>query len=152
MVLIAGHAFIVFGRRHTKEEEELRKLKSSGMGTVILKDLQEKKRYEHWKQENLDPRNASRTPSASKEPMYRMRYESPVGASPSRNLDHQKPFYEDEFDRSTSYRGSVGRAIGNATSYNGKQNGRGTGEMYMGGRTKYIMCSTRWVRMLVKFV
>ncbi|XP_041774433.1 actin-binding LIM protein 2 isoform X3 [Anopheles merus] len=105
-------------KRHTKEEEELRKLKSSGMGTVILKDLQEKKRYEHWKQENLDPRNASRTPSASKEPMYRMRYESPVGASPSRNLDHQKPFYEDEFDRSTSYRGSVGRAIGNATSYN----------------------------------
>ncbi|XP_053675466.1 actin-binding LIM protein 2 isoform X2 [Anopheles nili] len=105
-------------KRHTKEEEELRKLKSSGMGTVILKDLQEKKRYEHWKQENLDPRNASRTPSASKEPMNRMRYESPVGASPSRNLDHQKPFYEDEFDRSTSYRGSVGRAIGNATSYN----------------------------------
>uniref|UniRef100_A0A182QPJ1 Actin-binding LIM protein 1 n=1 Tax=Anopheles farauti TaxID=69004 RepID=A0A182QPJ1_9DIPT len=105
-------------KRHTKEEEELRKLKSSGMGTVILKDLQEKKRYEHWKQENLDPRNASRTPSASKEPVHRMRYESPVGASPSRNLDHQKPFYEDEFDRSTSYRGSVGRAIGNATSYN----------------------------------
>ncbi|XP_035907143.1 actin-binding LIM protein 2 isoform X3 [Anopheles stephensi] len=105
-------------KHHTKEEEELRKLKSSGMGTVILKDLQEKKRYEHWKQENLDPRNASRTPSAAKEPMNRMRYESPVGASPSRNLDHQKPFYEDEFDRSTSYRGSVGRAIGNATSYN----------------------------------
>uniref|UniRef100_A0AAG5D847 LIM zinc-binding domain-containing protein n=1 Tax=Anopheles atroparvus TaxID=41427 RepID=A0AAG5D847_ANOAO len=105
--------------RHMKEEEELRKLKSSGMGTVILKDLQEKKRYEHWKQENLDPRNASRTPSASKVPVHRMRYESPVGASPSRNLDHQKPFYEEEFDRSTSYRGSVGRAIGNATSYNG---------------------------------
>ncbi|XP_035784474.1 actin-binding LIM protein 3-like isoform X1 [Anopheles albimanus] len=108
----------VTDKRHNKEEEELRKLKSSGMGTVILKDLQEKKRYEHWKQENLDPRNASRTPSAAKEPTYRMRYESPVGASPSRNLDHQKPFYEEEFERSTSYRGSVGRAIGNATSYN----------------------------------
>lgn len=48
------------------------------------------------------------------------RYESPVGASPSRNLDHQKPFEEEMFDRSTNYRGSVGRAIGNATSYNGK--------------------------------
>lgn len=49
------------------------------------------------------------------------RYESPIGASPSRNLDHQKPFYEDEmFDRSTSYRGSLGKSLGNAPSYNGK--------------------------------
>ena len=91
------------------------------MSTVILKDIQERAKYQQWKQQNLDPRNASRTPSASKEPTYRLRYESPLGASPSRNLDHQKPFYDDEmFDRSTSYRGSVGRAIGNAPSYNGK--------------------------------
>lgn len=49
------------------------------------------------------------------------RYESPIGASPSRNLDHQKPFNEDEmFDRSTSYRGSLGKSLGNAPSYNGK--------------------------------
>ncbi|XP_058466451.1 actin-binding LIM protein 3 isoform X1 [Malaya genurostris] len=105
-------------RRLRKEEEELSKLKSSGMGKVILKDLQEHKKYETWKRENLDPRNASRTPSASKEPNYRLRYESPVGASPSRNLDHQRPYEEEYFDRSTSYRGSVGRAIGNAPSYN----------------------------------
>lgn len=52
---------------------------------------------------------------------YSFRYESPIGASPSRNLDHQKPFYEDEmFDRSTSYRGSLGKSLGNAPSYNGK--------------------------------
>lgn len=51
---------------------------------------------------------------------FRFRYESPIGASPSRNLDHQKPFYDEEFDRSTSYRGSVGRALGSAPSYNGK--------------------------------
>ncbi|XP_065092231.1 actin-binding LIM protein 2 isoform X2 [Ochlerotatus camptorhynchus] len=101
-----------------KEEEELSKLKSSGMGKVILKDLQEHKKYEHWKRENLDPRNASRTPSASKEPTYRLRYESPVGASPSRNLDHHRPVEDEYFDRSTSYRGSVGRAIGSAPSYN----------------------------------
>lgn len=105
-------------RRLRREEEELSKLKSSGMGKVILKDLQEQKKYENWKRENLDPRNASRTPSASKEPTYRLRYESPVGASPSRNLDHQRPYEEEYFDRSTSYRGSVGRAIGNAPSYN----------------------------------
>ncbi|XP_029726610.2 actin-binding LIM protein 2 isoform X1 [Aedes albopictus] len=104
--------------RLQKEEEELSKLKSSGMGKVILKDLQEHKKYEHWKRENLDPRNASRTPSASKEPTYRLRYESPVGASPSRNLDHHRPGEDEYFDRSTSYRGSVGRAIGNAPSYN----------------------------------
>lgn len=103
-----------------KEEEELKKI-NSGMGAVILKDLKEHAKYRKWKQQHIDPRNASRTPSASKEPMYRLRYESPIGASPSRQLDHQKPFYEDEtmFDRSTSYRGSVGRSLGTAPSYNG---------------------------------
>ncbi|KAG4080226.1 hypothetical protein HA402_008297 [Bradysia odoriphaga] len=101
-----------------KEEEELSKINSS-MGAVILKDLKEHAKNRKWKQHNIDPRNASRTPSASKEPVYRLRYESPIGASPSRHLDHQKPFYEDEvFERSTSYRGSVGRSIGNAPSYN----------------------------------
>lgn len=104
-----------------KEEEELKKL-NSGMGAVILKDLKEHAKYRKWKQQHMDPRNASRTPSASREPAYRLRYESPIGASPSRQLDHQKPFYDDDpaFERSTSYRGSVGRSIGNAPSYNGK--------------------------------
>lgn len=104
-----------------KEEEELTKI-NSGMGAVILKDLKEHAKYRKWKQQHMDPRNASRTPSASKEPVYRLRYESPIGASPSRHLDHQKPFYDEEnsFERSTSYRGSVGRSIGNAPSYNGK--------------------------------
>ncbi|XP_055381382.1 actin-binding LIM protein 3 isoform X2 [Condylostylus longicornis] len=104
--------------RLKKEAEELEKL-NSNMGSVIARDLKEAVRYRKWKQQNLDPRNASRTPSASKEPVYKLRYESPVGASPSRNADHQKPFYDDEiFDRSTSYRGSVGKSLGNAPSYN----------------------------------
>lgn len=92
------------------------------MGAVILKDLKEHAKYRKWKQHHIDPRNASRTPSASKELMYRLRYESPIGASPSRHLDHQKPFYDDEvtFDRSTSYRGSVGRSLGTTPSYNGE--------------------------------
>lgn len=120
---------------------------NSGIGSAIAKDLKEHARYKKWKQQNLDPRNASRTPSAAKEPILKLRcaelivklhkyfelscdfyffpamnrYESPVGASPSRNLDHQKPFYEEEmFDRSTSYRGSLGKSLGNAPSYNGK--------------------------------
>lgn len=103
-----------------KEEEELKKIKS-GMGAVILKDLKEHAKYRKWKQQHIDPRNASRTPSASKELMHRLRYESPVGASPSRQLDHQKPFDDEQmFDRSTSYRGSVGRSLGTTPSYNGK--------------------------------
>lgn len=104
-----------------KEENELAKI-GNGMGGVFLKDLKENAKKEKWRQQNVDPRNASRTPSASKEPIYKLRYESAIGASPSRNSDHQKPFYEDEvtFDRSTSYRGSVGRNIGSTPSYNGK--------------------------------
>ncbi|XP_065372568.1 actin-binding LIM protein 3 isoform X2 [Calliphora vicina] len=104
--------------RLQREAKELEKL-NSGIGSVIAKDLKETAKYRKWKQQNLDPRNASRTPSASKEPVYKLRYESPIGASPSRHLDHQKPFYEDEiFDRSTSYRGSLGKSLGNAPSYN----------------------------------
>ncbi|KAL5282961.1 ABLIM3 family protein [Megaselia abdita] len=104
--------------RLKKEAEKLEKL-NSGIGSAIAKDLKEHAKYRKWKQQHLDPRNASRTPSASKEPVYKLRYESPIGASPSRNLDHQKPFYEDEyFERSTCYRGSIGKSIGNATSYN----------------------------------
>ncbi|XP_034665523.1 actin-binding LIM protein 3 isoform X3 [Drosophila subobscura] len=105
-------------RRLQREAEQLEKL-NSGIGSVIAKDLKEHAKYRKWKQNNLDPRNASRTPSASKEPIYKLRYESPIGASPSRHLDAQKPFYEDEmFDRSTSYRGSLGKSLGNAPSYN----------------------------------
>lgn len=48
------------------------------------------------------------------------RYESPLGASPSRNLDHSRPYEDELFDRSISYRGSVGRAIGAGNSYNGE--------------------------------
>lgn len=61
-----------------------------------------------------------RTPSANKEPSYRLRYDNPIGASPSRNMDHPKPFDEDDFDRSTSCRStSLGRSS-NVPSYNGE--------------------------------
>lgn len=96
---------------------------------------------------HMDPRNASRTPSASKEPTYRLRYQSPVNAckfldiifqiyfskdfylpnfdffvlAPSRNVDHPRPWEEEELmDRSSSYRSSVGRSVGAIPSYNGK--------------------------------
>ncbi|XP_017768153.1 PREDICTED: actin-binding LIM protein 3-like isoform X3 [Nicrophorus vespilloides] len=100
-----------------REEQELLKC-ASGIGKVFLKDVKEREKLKQWKAANLDPRNASRTPSANKEPTYRLRYESPVGASPSRNLDHPKPFDEDDFDRTISCRSSMGRSIGQIPSYN----------------------------------
>ncbi|XP_076266584.1 actin binding LIM protein Uncoordinated 115a isoform X6 [Rhynchophorus ferrugineus] len=88
-----------------KEEEELTKI-ASGIGKVFLKNVKEREKIKQYKAANLDPRNASRTPSANKEPTYRLRYDNPMGASPSRNLDHQKPYDEDDFDRSLSCRSS----------------------------------------------
>lgn len=105
--------------RLKKEEEELSKI-ATGIGKVFLKEVKEREKFKQWKASHLDPRNASRTPSANKEPTYRLRYESPIGASPSRNLDHPKPFDEDEFDRSVSCRSSMGRSVGQIPSYNGK--------------------------------
>ncbi|XP_077297355.1 actin binding LIM protein Uncoordinated 115a isoform X2 [Arctopsyche grandis] len=104
-----------------KEEQELSKIET-GMAKVFLKNVKDREKVKQWKKANLDPRNASRTPSASKEPTYRLRYESPVGASPSRNVDHPRLFDEEEYsltmDRSSSYRGSVGRSVGQIPSYN----------------------------------
>lgn len=105
------------GDKLKKEEEELSKI-ASGIGKVFLRNVREREKLQKWKQSHLDPRNASRCPSATKEPMYRLRYQSPVNASPSRNLDAPRPWEEDEFDRASSYRSSVGRSTGAIHSYN----------------------------------
>ncbi|KAI8423368.1 hypothetical protein MSG28_014369 [Choristoneura fumiferana] len=73
-----------------REHQELAKI-DSGIAQVFLKEVKEREKMQQWKKQNLDPRNASRTPSASREPTYRLRYSSPVGASPSRQLDHARP-------------------------------------------------------------
>ncbi|XP_047512733.1 actin-binding LIM protein 2 isoform X1 [Pieris napi] len=72
-----------------KEEQELSKI-DSGIAQVFLKEVKEREKLQQWKKANLDPRNASRTPSAAREAMSRLRYSSPVGASPSRTLDRAK--------------------------------------------------------------
>lgn len=61
-----------------KEINELSKMSDSGSGAaaVILRDLR-KKRSES---PTLDPRNASRTPSAATEPPNKPRYETPYFA------------------------------------------------------------------------
>ncbi|CAH2059771.1 unnamed protein product, partial [Iphiclides podalirius] len=71
-----------------REENELAKIET-GIAQVFLKEVKEREKLQQWKKQNLDPRNASRTPSAAREAAPRLRYSSPVGASPSRHLDHR---------------------------------------------------------------
>lgn len=86
-----------------KEINELSKMSDSGSGAaaVILRDLR-KKRSES---PTLDPRNASRTPSAATEPPNKPRYETPYFASPSRDLDmltrHRSRSTDNSMSRST---------------------------------------------------
>jgi hypothetical protein len=65
-----------------KEEEELSKI-ATGIGKVFLQNVREREKLRQWKLAHLDPRNASRTPSAAREPAYRLRYESPINACKS---------------------------------------------------------------------
>ncbi|KAG8202041.1 hypothetical protein JTE90_010409 [Oedothorax gibbosus] len=99
-----------------KEEEELTKI-ATGIGKVFLKTVKEREKLKAWKRSNLDPRNASRTPSANKEPPQRLRYFNPVYASPSRDSDHPRPWEEEEFD-GKSFRSSTGRLVGTIPNYN----------------------------------
>lgn len=100
-----------------KEEEELSKI-ATGIGKIFLQNVKEREKLRHWRLRHLDPRNASRTPSANIEPGYRLRYESPINASPSRYLERPRPWGdEEEFDRGSSYRSS-GRSTAAVPSYN----------------------------------
>lgn len=63
------------GEKMSREMEQLSMMTDSGAAAVILKDL--KKKVES---PTLDPRNASRTPSASVEPLQKPRYETPYFA------------------------------------------------------------------------
>jgi len=59
-----------------KEMTELSKIRHSGTAAILLRDLR-KKRSES---PTLDPRNASRTPSAAMEPSNKPRYKTPYFA------------------------------------------------------------------------
>lgn len=94
-----------------REEEELSKI-SSGIGKVFLKEVKEREKNRAWKLANMDPRNASRAPSAKREIPLRLRYDNPVNASPSRDMDRSKPWEEDPeaFEVSSQFRSSGGRS------------------------------------------
>lgn len=78
-----------------KEEEELSKI-ANGIGKIFLKTLKDREKIRAWKRANLDPRNASRTPSATRELPSRLRYDNPTNASPSRDMDRPRPWEEEE--------------------------------------------------------
>ncbi|KAJ8317290.1 hypothetical protein KUTeg_005194 [Tegillarca granosa] len=76
-----------------KEIEEISKFKdTSGIGSVIYKELAERKVRPH---KPLDPWKASRVPSADHEPRYHTRYQSPMFASPSRFVDRPRRAWDD---------------------------------------------------------
>lgn len=85
----------------TKEEAELSKI-ANGIGKIFLQTLKEREKLRAWKRANLDPRNASRTPSATRELPSRLRYDNPTNASPSRDMDRPRPWEEDETGAATS--------------------------------------------------
>ncbi|XP_064630749.1 actin-binding LIM protein 1-like isoform X5 [Lineus longissimus] len=77
-----------------REIEQILKMigEGSGMSAVVLKDLEIKKKRAI--SPTLDPRSASRTPSAAIEPHHKTRYESPVFASPSRDRDRPRMIHK----------------------------------------------------------
>lgn len=81
--------------RFKKEEEELSKI-ASGIGKVFLQTLKEREKLRAWKRANLDPRNSSRTPSATRELPSRLRYDNPTNASPSRDINRPRPWDEED--------------------------------------------------------
>ncbi|XP_066946529.1 actin-binding LIM protein 2-like isoform X10 [Macrobrachium rosenbergii] len=96
-----------------KEEAELSKI-ATGIGKVFLQQVKEREKIRAWKATHLDPRNASRSPAADREPGNKLRFGT------SLNAYHNRPWgpEDDEFDRGSSYRCSTGRSSATIPSYN----------------------------------
>ena len=93
-----------------KEEIELRKISTgSSLGKVFLDTVKQREKINAERRAFIDPRSYARTPSATREPHNRLRYDSPVNASPSR-LTHSRA--EEDPPPSTFYRSSSGRSLG----------------------------------------
>lgn len=95
-----------------QEEKELRKISTgSSMGRVFLDTVKQREKINAERRAFVDPRSCARTPSATREPHHRLRYDSPVNASPSRltgspRADTATP------DPGHFYRSSSGRSLG----------------------------------------
>jgi actin-binding LIM protein len=99
------------------QEETLRKISNgSSMGRVFLDTVKQREKINAQRRAFIDPRSYARTPSATREPQFRLRYDSPVNASPSRISTHERPptFLQDE-EPTSFFRSSSGRSLGTTT-------------------------------------
>ena len=55
---------------------------------MFLDTIRKTENIRNAKVQQIDPRSAARTPAANKVPKYRLRYDSPAWASPSRDTFH----------------------------------------------------------------
>ena len=69
---------------------------SNGIGKVFLDTIKKTERIRSARLTNIDPRSAARTPAANRMPKYRLRYDSPAWASPSRDTMHGRPWDSEE--------------------------------------------------------
>lgn len=83
------------GEKMRRNEEELQKI-SSGIGKVFLDTIRKTEQIRSTRITQIDPRSAARTPAANKMPKFRLRYESPAWASPSRDTHHARPWDSEE--------------------------------------------------------
>jgi len=84
------------GDKHKRHEDTLNKMPSTGIGKVFLDTIRKTEKIRNAKVPQIDPRSAARTPAANKMPKYRLRYDSPVWASPSRDTYHGRPWDSEE--------------------------------------------------------
>ena len=68
----------------------------SGIGKVFLDTIRKSENIRGARESGIDPRSAARTPAANKMPKYRLRYDSPAWASPSRDTFHGRPWDSEE--------------------------------------------------------
>merc|ERR1711963_817806 len=96
------------GEKLKKEETELRKISTgSSIGKVFLDTVKQREKINAERRAFVDPRSYARTPSACREPNYRLRYDSPINASPSR-LTHSSCAVRPEDEPGTFFRSSSG--------------------------------------------
>ena len=95
------------------QEETLRKISNgSSMGRVFLDTVKQREKINAQRRAFIDPRSYARTPSATREPQFRLRYDSPVNASPSRISTHERPPLLPDKEPTSFFRSSSGRSLG----------------------------------------
>lgn len=94
------------------QEATLRKISDgSSMGKVFLDTVKQREKINAQRMAFIDPRSYARTPSATREPHLRLRFDSPVNASPSR-LTNSRTDDTDFEHPANFFRSSSGRSLG----------------------------------------